>query len=281
MNVTEAADLGPERVPGPSLTLDDAALARDYDQISATRQFVAGQLLVEELAITAGERVLDVGCGTGLLAQYIADLTGPSGYVLGIDPLPLRIDIAAARARPGLEFRVGDAYELRDLADASFDVVCLNAVFHWLPEKTGPLREFARLLKSGGRLGISMSLDHRHSPLREAVVRVLAQAPFADYPMPPSGMTNRVTAEEMSELLKAAGFAVAGVKVRQSENEMASAENAIRQWEASSFGNFLSHLPAESRAAARDLIKRELELMATSKPLREERDRLIAIGARQ
>ena len=279
MNATEADDPGP--APGPSLSLDDAALARDYDQISATWQFVAGQFLVHELAIKAGERVLDVGCGTGLLAQYIANRTGTSGYVLGIDPLPLRIDIAAARARPGLEFRVGDAYELGCFADGSFDVVCLNAVFHWLPEKTGPLREFARLLQSGGRLGISMGLSHREWPLREAVVRVLAQAPFADYAMPPSAKGYPITEQDMYDMLPAAGFAVARMQVRQSVREMASAEDSIRHSEASSFGNFLSHLPAESRAAARDLIKRELESMAASGPLREVRDRMIAIGVRQ
>jgi ubiquinone/menaquinone biosynthesis C-methylase UbiE len=154
MNTAKGAIDGVGLVTGPSLTLDDEGLACDYDQISARWQFIAGQVLVGNVAIKTGERVLDVGCGTGLLAQYIADITGPLGYVLGVDPLPLRIQISAARARPGLEFRVGDAYWLHDLRDASFDVVCLNAVFHWLPEKTRPLQEFARLLKSEGRLGL-------------------------------------------------------------------------------------------------------------------------------
>jgi len=271
----------PRSDPGPSLSLDDAALARDYDRISATWQFEAGQFLVDALEIKTEERVLDVGCGTGLLAQYIADRAGSSGHVLGIDPLPLRIAIAAKRARPGLEFRVGDAYQLGGFADESFDVVCLNAVFHWLPEKTGPLREFARLLRSGGRLGISTGLGHRAWPLREAVVRVLAQPPFADHAMPPSARTYPVTEQDIRDMLPAAGFAVARLQVRQSVRELASAEASIRHSEASSFGNFLSHLPADSRAAARDLIKRELESLAAAGPLREVRDRLIAIGVRQ
>ena len=78
-------------IAGPSLQLDNETLARDYDRISAQRQFIAGQRLVEELAITAGEHVLDVGCGTGLLAEHVAGLTGPTGYVLGNDPQPVRI----------------------------------------------------------------------------------------------------------------------------------------------------------------------------------------------
>jgi ubiquinone/menaquinone biosynthesis C-methylase UbiE len=281
MNTANGAGHGGGLVAGPSLTLDDEGLARDYDQISARWQFVAGQVLVGDLAIKTGERVLDVGCGTGLLAQYVADITGPSGFVLGIDPLPLRIQIAAARTRPGLEFRVGDAYGLDGLCDASFDVVCLNAVFHWLPEKTGPLKAFARLLKSGGRLGISSGFGDRRSSLRDAAVRVLSQTPFKDYPVPRAAMTYEVGKQEMSKLLPAAGFAIARLEVRHSVREMACAEDAIRHAEASSFGNFLAYLPVQHRTAARDLIKRELESMAASEPLREERDRLIAIGVRQ
>src|SRR5262245_23109530 len=139
---------------GPLLTEDTDELARDYDRVSLGRQFQSGKRLVQALAIASGEHVLDIGCGTGLLAEHIADLVGPSGHVLGIDPLPPRIALAQAKARPNLEFLVGDAYDLSSLADSSFDVVCLNAVFHWLPEKMRPLREFARVLKAGGRIGI-------------------------------------------------------------------------------------------------------------------------------
>src|SRR5580704_1455456 len=84
----------------PSLTEDNDELARDYDRVSVDRQLQSGKMLVRDLAPRAGERVLDVGCGTGLLAQHIADLVGPTGHVLGVDPLPLRIELAQPRRGP-------------------------------------------------------------------------------------------------------------------------------------------------------------------------------------
>src|SRR5687767_14714124 len=104
---------------GPSLALDDKSLASDYDRISAQFQFRTGQQLVNELGVKAGERVLDVGCGTGLLTEHMPSLVGPSGHVLGIDPLPLRISLAGARSHRSLEFRVGDAYELAGFLTAA------------------------------------------------------------------------------------------------------------------------------------------------------------------
>ena len=102
----------------PSLTEDSDALAREYDRVSVDRQFLSGKMLVRDLAVAPGERALDVGCGTGLLAQHIADLVGPTGYVLGVDPLPLRIELAQAKARPNLQFKVADAYDLSSLPAA-------------------------------------------------------------------------------------------------------------------------------------------------------------------
>src|SRR5215831_12166469 len=138
-----------------SLTLDTQELAHHYEQVSAAHQFKAGQMLIEKLAVAPGEHVLDVGCGTGLLAEYVAGLVDPTGSVVGIDPLPLRVALARQKEKSNLSFRVGTADDLHDFDKASFDVVYLNAVLHWLPDKLGPLREIYRVLKKGGRLGIS------------------------------------------------------------------------------------------------------------------------------
>src|SRR5260370_42088178 len=102
----------------PSLTEDNDELARDYDRVSVDRQFQSGKMLVQELAPAPGERGLDVGCGTGLLAEHIADLVGPTGFGLGVGPCPLRIRLAQAKPRPNPEFKAAAAYDLSPIPAA-------------------------------------------------------------------------------------------------------------------------------------------------------------------
>jgi len=277
----DVAALEARMMDGPLLTEDSAELAQDYERISVGRQFQAGKRLAQALAVAPGERVLDVGSGTGLLAEHIAGLVGPAGHVLGIEPLPLRVEIARTRARPNLEFRVGSAYDLSSIASASFDVVCLNAVFHWLPEKKGPLDEFARVLKPGGRLGIASGEKGHRSRLREVMGQVLARPPFSRHSRR-GDITYRVGRREMHDLLEASGFEVKSIEVHDTRHAHASAEDVLRFSEASSFGNVLGHLPADLRPAARDAIVRALAPLAEADgTLVQEGRRMFAIAVKR
>ncbi len=263
-----------------SLAFDNSDLAAHYEQVSADRQLKAGQALIGDLGVAAGERVLDVGAGTGLLAACVADLVGPSGSVVGIDPLPLRIEIARGKTQPNLIFEVGNAYDLSRFAEASFDVVYLNAVFHWLPEKREPLRQIARVLKPGGRLGITTGSKDHPNQLQAVRRKVLAREPYARYPEGAQGTTHRVDMPELEALLVEAGFAVRKIELRPTLTFQPNADAAIRFSEASSFGNFLGHLPDPIRAAARHDIVQELETLRTPDGIRQESARIFAIAVK-
>ena len=265
-------------MPNLSLSLDTPELARHYESVSVDRQFEAGKLLIERLAVRSGERVFDVGCGTGLLAEYVAQLVGANGQVLAIDPLPLRIEIAKRRAAANLTFRVGDAYALNGYADASFDVVYLNAVFHWLPEKLGPLRQFRRLLVPGGRLGLTTGLGDKLGTLQEVRRRVLAREPYSRFPEASAGSARRVTLAELRSLFEQTGFALSSLEVVPNEVIQASPNAAIEFSQASSFGNFLGHLPTDLRRTARAEIARELEAFRVPEGILLQGARILAIA---
>jgi len=267
-----------EALSSISLDLDSEALAREYERISAERQFKAGQALIRELAIAPGAAVLDIGCGTGMLAEWVADLVGDRGSVVGIDPLPLRIEIARRRSRGNLSFRVGDANHLDEFPSERFDVVYLNAVLHWLAEKLGPLRQMWRLMRRGGRLGISTGLAGEPNRMQEIKAQVLAREPYNRYPEGLGGKPYRIDAEELRALLIGSGFEILKLEKRLHLQEFPDAEAAVRFAEASSFGNFLGHLPAAIRGQARAAIVAELAREIPPAGVRRERTRILAIA---
>ena len=113
-----------------------------YQQNAA---FVAelGRPLIDLLAPRAGERILDLGCGDGVLTQELAAM---GARVTGVDSSQAMI--AAAMAR-GLDARVADATALP--FEAEFDAVFSNAVLHWVKDADAAIAAVRRSLKPGGR----------------------------------------------------------------------------------------------------------------------------------
>ncbi len=145
---------------------------------------------LEAAELRPGERLVDVGCGTGKLAvaaaKRLGDAHGEKSHVLGIDATPGIIDLAIERAhRMGVaaEFQVGIAEEL-PLPDGAADAVTSSYFFHHLPSdvKSQALREMWRVLAPGGRLVIT---DYgRAHGLWGLVASIPMRANFYEYVRP-------------------------------------------------------------------------------------------------
>lgn len=263
-----------------SLVLDSPTLAEQYDRVSDA-QFNHGKLLIKDLRITRGQSVLDVGCGTGRLGAYVADIVAPRGEVVGIDPLPLRIDIAQRKAVPGFSAQVGQAENLSAFGDARFDVVYYNSVFHWISEKTTPLREAHRVLKAGGVVGISTAAREQPHQFAQIVKTLLEDGRLGDYAIGAFGTPHTVFVEELRALFVQTGFSVRQLEIRSFVDVFASAEEVFDFNQASAFGNFLAALPSEQQRAARGTLAEVLENLRADDGIRLQRNLIFAVAQKE
>ena len=116
--------------------------------------------VADAAGIRAGDRVLDVGCGTGVLAREALRRAGGEGQVAGLDLNQGMLEVAA-RAAPEITWRQGDAVSL-PFQDASFDAVVSQFGLMYFPDRVASLREMWRVLAPGGRLAVAAwaPIDH-------------------------------------------------------------------------------------------------------------------------
>lgn len=113
---------------------------------------------VELAALQPGERVLDLACGTGLVARLAAKKVGPTGRVTGLDTNTGMLAVARELPLPSgalVTWVEGSALAM-DFPNASFDVVLCQQGFQFFPDKPAALREMHRVLVPGGRLLLSV-----------------------------------------------------------------------------------------------------------------------------
>ena len=101
-----------------------------------------------------GRRVLDVGCGSGIL---FSTLQAKGARVTGFDASPAMVELARDRLGVGANIHIADLAERLPFDDAAFDDAIASLVLHYLPDWTGPLAELRRVLRPGGRLLLSVN----------------------------------------------------------------------------------------------------------------------------
>ncbi len=132
-----------------------------------------GASVIELLAPQPGERILDVGCGTGQLTAQIAE-SGAS--VIGIDNSPAMIDEARGMF-PEIEFKLADAHDLQ--TDELFDAVFSNAALHWIKDPDKVVECVAGALKPNGRMAVEFgghgNVRHLSSAIEAATESIVGE----------------------------------------------------------------------------------------------------------
>jgi SAM-dependent methyltransferase len=170
-------------------------------------------LLVDLACLAEGERVLDVACGTGVVARVAAKRVGPAGRVVGVDLNGAMIGVARSLPNPTpapIEWLERDALEL-GFDDGSFDVVLCQQGLQFFPDKLAALTHMHRVLGPGGRLALSVWTNA--GLYNSAVGEALAQFVNNETAIRFCASRQVPTSDEMLGLAMAAGFSAIDVRV--------------------------------------------------------------------
>jgi len=164
-------------------------------------------ILLRHAVPQPGERLLDVACGTGIVARESAPLVGPDGQVTALDMNPAMLAVARALPAPtgaAIRWQEGNAMAL-PFADGAFDLVLCQHGLPFFPDRAAAVREMHRVLSPGGRaLAIVLQALDRHP-----VFDVLMKSVAAHLSLPLSAVMTPFALSDagpLRDLFRSAGF---------------------------------------------------------------------------
>jgi trans-aconitate 2-methyltransferase len=207
-------------------------------------------LFLEATPLAPGDRVLDLGCGSGDFTRIVADLV-PDGEVVGLDPQPALLAEARTCAGPNQSFVEAPVQRLAEAVatDPPFDVVMSRAAMQWVPmaDHPGYLAASFELLRPGGWFRLEMGGAGNIPVIAPVVesVSLVHGGPPAPWSFPDAGT--------YMELLEAAGFAIEpteGGYVRTNAQRRPFDRDSLLGWLRSQcYQGFEITMPAEHHAA--------------------------------
>jgi ubiquinone/menaquinone biosynthesis C-methylase UbiE len=214
--------------------------------------------LLDTVPLAPGMRVLDVACGTGVVARFAAPQIGPTGRVVGLDTNEAMLAVARAQPQPtgaNIEWRQGDATKL-PFPDAEFDTVLCQHGLQYVPDRPAALREMKRLLVSSGRLGLSVFsqsigykiFEHTAAQFVGEKAAAIMREPFALNDL-----------DELSGLLRMVELSVLDLHTKTLPARFASATDFIEYQLGGRLANAVSTLTDETRTALVAALRKAFE----------------------
>lgn len=195
-----------------------------------------GAELLDLLDPQPGERILDLGCGTGHLTAQIA---ARGADTRGLDS-SMSMIAQARRNYPKLKFALADARRFH--FDEPFDAVFSNAVLHWIPDAGSVIANVARVLKPCGRFVFEMGAKGNNARVLAVLRAVLEEAGFA-----PRMPWFFASAGEYATLLEKQGFEVEALRTIERWTRLEHPERGLREWLEMFAGSWFEEVPAEKR----------------------------------
>lgn len=236
--------------------------------------------LLREASLKPGERVLDVACGTGVVARLAAERVGAEGSVVGTDVAPDMLDVARATPGPSgaeIEWRQADAASL-PLPDGAFDVVLCQMGLPFFGDKQAALQEMWRVLAPGGRVVLNTpgTIQRPFEIMDEALVRHIS---------PDLGGFVRLVfsmndPDEVGGLLRDAGFKDVNAKATSVTLHLPPAAEFLWQYiNLTPMGAFVNPASEEAKAALeQEVIQGWQELCEDDGSLIGEQPMVVASG---
>jgi ubiquinone/menaquinone biosynthesis C-methylase UbiE len=217
--------------------------------------------LVARATPGAGERILDLACGTGIVSRLAAQRMG-SGLVVGLDINPGMLALARSLSLPAgaaIAWARGSALDI-PFADTSFDAVLCQLGLQFFPNRQAALREMRRVLAPGGRLALGVFSAIEHTPAALALADALDRHVGAGASETKRSEHGLSDATELSALVGEAGFDDVTIQTRTETIRFPSPREYVRiQLAATPMAGLLhgmenEHKEAVVRAITRDMI---------------------------